>query len=83
MKRSFLNGLATCFVLGFLAGLVLILTGNLAAGAAVSLACMMIAALLLRAADRARETKFKPLRVLGWLAGVGAVLGLLVIIAAL
>jgi hypothetical protein len=79
MKRTFLQAFAACFALGFIAGIFLLITGNQIGGIIVALTCMIIAVLLLNAADKAPERKSNVLRFAGWLAGV--VLGLALLAA--
>ncbi len=69
MKRSFLHALALCFVVGFSAGIFLIIAGNALAGAPVALICLLIVASLLKAASRAPE-RSRVLRLAGWIAGI-------------
>ena len=77
MKRSFLHAFGACFVVGFFAGIFLLITGNQIGGIIVALICMIIGFLLLNAADKAPERKSNAVRFAGWLAG--AVLGLAVL----
>ena len=79
MKRSFLHAFGACFVVGFFAGIFLLITGNQIGGIVVAFICMIIAFLLLSAADKAPEGKSNLLRLAGWLAG--AVLGLALLAA--
>ena len=79
MKRSFLHAFGACFVVGFFAGIFLLITGNQIGGIVVAFICMIIAFLLLNAADKAPERKSNLLRLAGWLAG--AVLGLALLAA--
>jgi hypothetical protein len=79
MKRSFLHALAVCFVVGFFAGIFLLIAGNQIGGILVALACMIIAVLLLKAAEGAPDRKSTMLRFAGWLTGI--VLGLALLAA--
>ena len=78
MKRGFLHAFGACFVVGFFAGIFLLFTGNQIGGIIVAFICMIIAFLLLNAADKAPE-RTNALRLAGWLAG--AVLGLALLAA--
>jgi len=83
MKRAFLHSLAISFVLAFLGGIFLLITGNHIAGMLIALTCMLVAVSLLRAADLAPLVLSKPRRIAGWIAGLGIMLLLLAIIAVL
>ena len=83
MKRAFLHSLAISCVLAFLLGIVLLMTGNHAAGILLAVTCMLLAVLLLRAADRAPEVHSRPRRLAGWITGLGIVFVLFAMIAVL
>jgi hypothetical protein len=83
MKRSFLHGLATCFVVGFFAGILLVLAGNQIAGLFLAFVCMFISTFLLRAAERAPVRNSTTLRVAGWAAAFAIALAVFGLIAVL